>query len=141
MIPRGRPSGGLALKPKSGKKIKSVDPAAPSKAEDALEDKEGEIAESKARERAIEAGDSGSEKVKKYVPPEDEETELTWIEVELQDRNGDPVPGARFLITTPDEQKIRGTLDKDGLARVENVTPGTCKITFPEYDQDAWETA
>ena len=32
-----------------------------------------------------------------------------------------------------------GTLDNNGFARVDGIDPGTCKITFPELDKDAWE--
>lgn len=129
------------MNPKSGSKINTVDPTAPTRAEDADEADPGEAAETKARQREIEQGKYGSQKVKKYVPPEEEDAELTWIEIALQDRNGDPVPSKRFRIITPDEQQIWGTLNKDGFARIENIKEGTCKITFPELDQEAWEKA
>jgi hypothetical protein len=34
-----------------------------------------------------------------------------------------------------------GTLDHKGNARVSNIDPGPCKITFPNLHQDAWEKA
>ena len=129
------------MKPKSGKKVSTVAPTGPAKADDADEADPGKVAETKARERQVQKGKYGSQKVKKYTPPEEEEVELTWIEIELKDRKDNPVPSARFEVTTPDDQTIRGTLDKDGFARLERIKPGTCKISFPEYDKDAWESA
>ena len=32
-----------------------------------------------------------------------------------------------------------GTLDEKGHARVDHIDPGTCKVTFPNLDKDAWE--
>ena len=32
-----------------------------------------------------------------------------------------------------------GTLDDKGCARVDNIDPGTCRVTFPNLDQDAWK--
>ena len=34
-----------------------------------------------------------------------------------------------------------GTLDDKGLGCVDGIEPGTCKITFPDLDQEAWEKA
>ena len=34
-----------------------------------------------------------------------------------------------------------GTLDEKGLARVEGIPEGSCKVTFPDLDKDAWEPA
>lgn len=63
-----------------------------------------------------------------------------WIEIELKDEAGRPVPGEAYKITLPDGTTVAdGTLDEKGHARVENVDPGNCKVTFPNLDQDAWE--
>jgi hypothetical protein len=54
----------------------------------------------------------------------------------------EPVPGKAYKITLPDGETVaEGTLDDKGFARVEGIDPGTCKITFPELDKDAWEKA
>lgn len=62
-----------------------------------------------------------------------------WIEIKLVDEQGKPVPGEPYRITLPDGSTIAdGTLDEKGFARVENIDPGTCKVTFPNRDKTAW---
>jgi type VI secretion system secreted protein VgrG len=63
-----------------------------------------------------------------------------WIEIKLVDEDGKPVPGEPYQITLPDGTTIAdGTLDDKGFARVDNIDPGTCKVTFPNLDKDAWK--
>jgi hypothetical protein len=46
----------------------------------------------------------------------------------------------KYRITLPDGETVaEGTLDDKGFARVDGIEPGTCKITFPDLDKDAWE--
>ena len=51
------------------------------------------------------------------------------------------MPGERYQIELPDGSVAKGTLDQDGFARVDGIDPGTCKVTFPELDKEAWEKA
>jgi hypothetical protein len=44
-----------------------------------------------------------------------------------------------YRITLPDGSVAEGTLDENGFARVEGIVPGTCQITFPSLDKEAWE--
>ncbi len=78
-----------------------------------------------------------------YTPePEEVVVEITWIEIELVDEEGGPVPYERYEITAPDgETVIKGELDRHGQAhRVVPGKPGeTCQIAFPNLDIDAWE--
>ncbi len=70
------------------------------------------------------------------------EEKKSWIEIELVDEEDNPVPGERYKVTLPDGKTVaEGTLDEKGFARVEGIDPGTCKITFPNLDKDAWEKA
>ncbi len=63
----------------------------------------------------------------------------SWIEVQLFDQDGDPVPGERYRVTLPDGTTIaEGSLDEKGFAKVKNIDPGNCKITFPRLDGRAW---
>jgi type VI secretion system secreted protein VgrG len=63
-----------------------------------------------------------------------------WIEIELVDEDGNPVPGEPYRITLPDGTTVAdGTLNEKGWARVDNIDPGTCQVTFPNLDKDAWE--
>jgi type VI secretion system secreted protein VgrG len=65
-----------------------------------------------------------------------------WIEIELIDDQGKPVPGERYRITLPDGTTLaEGTLDAKGRARVDGIDPGTCKVTFPDLDAPTWKPA
>lgn len=71
-----------------------------------------------------------------------EQTELTWIEVTLKDMDGNPVAGEPYRLICPDgESMLSGTLDEKGFIHIDNLIPGTYKITFPNRDKDAWERA
>ncbi|MDR0279451.1 MAG: hypothetical protein LBJ37_16355 [Paucimonas sp.] len=61
----------------------------------------------------------------------------TFIEIELLDMQGQPVPGEAWVITLADGSEYRGTLDDQGLARVEGLDPGDCQVVFPYLDQRA----
>lgn len=77
-------------------------------------------------------------------PVEDEirEQDVHWIEVALVDEEGQPYPNEPYVLELPDGSVKRGRLDAEGLARVERIgVPGSCKLTFPELDQDAWAPA
>jgi type VI secretion system secreted protein VgrG len=66
----------------------------------------------------------------------------SWIEIQLNDEDGKPIPGEPYKITLPDGTTIAdGTLDDKGFARVDNIDPGTCQVTFPNLDKDTWEPA
>jgi type VI secretion system secreted protein VgrG len=70
------------------------------------------------------------------------QTKKSWIEIQLNDEDGNPVPGEPYKITLPDGTTIAdGTLDNKGFARVDNIDPGTCQVTFPNLDKDAWDPA
>ncbi len=75
------------------------------------------------------------------IPPEEEkEKKTSWIEIELVDEIGQPVPNEAYEITASDGTTIRkGNLDQNGQAHVGVPDPGTCQITFPNLDAAAWE--
>jgi len=71
--------------------------------------------------------------------PENQD-KIHWIEIKLVDQEGKPVPGEAYKVTLPDGTTVAdGTLDEKGHARVDNIDPGSCKVTFPNLDQEAWE--
>ena len=80
-----------------------------------------------------------------HLEPDEEEAEdekKSWIEIELADEDDNPIAGERYKVTLPDGKTVAtGTTDSNGLARVSGIDPGTCKITFPELDKDAWKKA
>ncbi len=85
---------------------------------------------------------SSQEKRHKEPEEEEEKEKKSWIEIELVDEENNPVPGEKYKVILPDGKTVaEGTLDEKGFARVEGIDPGSCKITFPNLDKDAWEKA
>ena len=136
---------------KSGKAGKAVPPTASKKPEDADIADPGKVAEIKAEQRKTESGKYGSQKVKPHKPPSEEQAEggekqeeeqerkTSWIEIELVGEDDEPIPGEKCKITLPDDTVAERTLDEKGCTRVEGFEKGTCKICFPELDEEAWE--
>ncbi len=127
---------------KSGTAGTAVAPADPSQAEDADVADPGEVAEAKAEQIEKQSGKYGSAPAPAYKPPqteEEEEKKTAWIEIELVDEADEPVPSEKYEIKLPDGSVKKGTLDGKGFARVDRIEPGTCEITFPNLDKEAWE--
>jgi hypothetical protein len=61
----------------------------------------------------------------------------TWIEIELLDMDGKPMPGERYVITLPDGTVREGTLDGHGRAYFGGLDPGSAEIRWPDRDGDA----
>ena len=129
--------------PKSGSAGSAVPPADPSAAFDADNASPGLVDQVKAAQLQTKTGKYGAAQVKPYKPPQSDEEKAkkkTWIEIELVDMRKNPLPGEAYRITLPDGETVaEGTLDEKGVARVDGIEPGTCKITFPDLDKDAWE--
>lgn len=123
--------------PKSGKGGSPVGPQAPKEVHDADSADPGEVSEMKLKAAETKKG--------KYAPVETKPPKpkgKSWIEIELVDEEDQPVPGEPYEITLPDGESVAsGTLDEKGFARVEGIEPGTCKVTFPKLDKEAWEKA
>lgn len=90
----------------------------------------------------------GSAPVMEHEPIDPERPEhipdpkkTSWIEIELVDEAGEPVPGEWFEVVCPDGSVACGTTDEKGWAKVTGIDPGSCDITFPKLDQEAWEGA
>jgi hypothetical protein len=103
----------------------------------------GVVEKVRADQRETHTGKYGSVQTKPHKLPEtkeDKAKKVHWIEIELVDKNDRPVPGETYLITLPDgETTAPGTLDEKGFARVEGIEPGTCRITFPNLEKQAWK--
>jgi len=124
--------------PKSGKAGRPVDPAGAAAAEEADKADPGEVEQVKAQQRQTQTGKYGAVQLKPYKP---DEQKKSWIEIEMVGEDNKPIPSEAYRITLPDGSVAEGTLDDKGFARVEGIDPGTCKITFPRLDQEAWEKA
>ncbi len=61
-----------------------------------------------------------------------------WIEIELLEEDGTPVPGEEYRVKLPDGSPVEGYLDDDGFAGIYGIDPGSCKVTFPNLDENIW---
>jgi len=62
----------------------------------------------------------------------------TWVEIQLVDGDGQGVGNTKYKLKLPDGSTKEGTLDGDGLARVDDIDEGMCEVSFPTLDKDAW---
>jgi len=120
------------MNPKDGKAGSAVPPTDPKEPLEATTAKPGEVTQV-----------TGGPPPKSHKPPktkEEKEKKKSWIEIEMVDEEDQPVAGESYRITLSDGETVaEGTLNEKGVARVDGIEPGTCKITFPNLDQDAWE--
>ena len=131
--------GGQAL---SGSAGSAVSPLNPDQALPADNSDPGEIAEMKAYQQETGTGKYGKRSLTPFQPTaaDQKDPKKTWIEIELVDEEGKPVPGEAYEVTLPDGTQVAsGSLDHKGFKRIEGIDPGSCKITFPRLDKDAWE--
>jgi type VI secretion system secreted protein VgrG len=118
-----------------------VSPAKPTDAQEADASEAGQVEEVSATARQTKAGKYGSQKIKTHTKNEENKEKTHWIEIELVDDAGQPVPGEDIDVECPDGSVASGTTDDKGKTRIENLDPGSCKITFVNLDKDAWEPA
>jgi hypothetical protein len=128
--------------PKSGTSCSLVNPATPDAAQDADNADPGEMTEIKAQQMQTQTGKYGSTPVQPYKPassPDDKDQPKHWIEIQLVGEDNKPIAGEPYKITLPDGTVDEGTLDEKGSARLDGIDAGTCQITFPQRDKDAWQ--
>jgi type VI secretion system secreted protein VgrG len=118
------------MNPKSGSAGSPVSPAAPASAEEADVADPGQVDEFER-----EGQDASAE------PHRPDETQTSWIEIELVGEDDRPIAGEPYRVTLPNGAVASGTLDENGLARLEGFEPGSCQVTFPNRDTEAWEKA
>ena len=147
-------SGGAALSGSAGSAVSPLAPTDPAEADTANPGENdvptatpGTLATTSAEEVSPISGSSAPQSPASNAPthdPNDPENKKkkSWIEIQLNDEEGNPIPGEPYKITLPDGTTIAdGALDNKGFARVDNIDPGTCQVTFPNLDKDAWEPA
>ncbi|HWY56583.1 MAG TPA: type VI secretion system tip protein TssI/VgrG [Terriglobales bacterium] len=127
----------------SGSPCSLVPPMSPTDADEADKADPGEMAQIKAEQTQTQKGKYGSTPITPFkpgqVPAPGEQPKPHWIEIELVDEEGNPVPGEQYSITLPDGSVASGTLDGNGKARVDGIDPGSCKVTFANLDQSVWK--
>lgn len=76
----------------------------------------------------------------RHDPQSEENKDKThWVEVELVDEAGQPVPGEAVRVTLPDGETVaEGCTNEKGVFRIANIDPGSVTIAFPNLDDQAW---
>ena len=70
---------------------------------------------------------------------EENKEKTHFIEIEFTNEAGEPLAGEVYQITLPDGVTLAtGTTDEKGKARISGIDAGSCKITFPNLDAEAW---
>lgn len=130
--------------PKDGKAGTLVSPASPREAQKADVADPGEVEKTKAEQQQLGKGKYGQTPTKPFKPgnspDSDEKPKAGWIEIVLEDEDGNPVAGEAYSVGLPDGTTATGTLDEKGFARVEGFDPGSCSISFPNLDESAWKS-
>jgi hypothetical protein len=119
------------MNPKSGTAGSPVSPAAPAAAEEADLAEPGQVDEVEGSGQAAEAAE----------PHRPDETQTSWIEIELVGEDDRGIAGEPYRVTLPNGSVACGTLDENGFARIEGFESGTCQVTFPNRDTEAWKKA
>ena len=77
------------------------------------------------------------------LPPPDEGPTLQrshYVEIELVGEDDGPIAGERYRVVLPNGSSVEGRTGADGTARIVGIDrAGTCKVSFPDLDQDAWQ--
>ncbi len=127
--------------PKSGTACTIVAPIAPKAPHEADKADPGEVAKVKAEQAKSKKGRYGEQTVAPFKPAEaateEEQKELSWVEISLEDEDGLPVAGEPYKVVLPDKSVAVGTTDDKGHVRIEGFDPGQCEISFPNLDQSA----
>ena len=130
------------MKPKDGSPVTVIEPIVPEEAFAADEAKPGAVLKVKAKQQKTKKGKYGSTKAPAFKSADDEDEDdekSSWIEIELVDEDKNPAAGEKYKVTLPDGSVSTGTLDGKGYARISGFEPGSCKVTFPHLDKDAWK--
>jgi hypothetical protein len=119
------------MNPKDGTACKAEAPVEPAEPEEATDSEPGEKPESPAGSgpESSSSAASGGESEKK------KDEEITWVEIELKDKKGNPVAGESYEVKLADGSVRSGKLDKEGKARLAGVKPGSCEVKFPKVDK------
>lgn len=74
-------------------------------------------------------------------PPKEDKKTFVAVQLLSDEPEPRPVPFKRYRIVLPDESVREGQLDQLGRAVVTGIDPGTCKVSFPDFDAADWKAA
>lgn len=57
-----------------------------------------------------------------------------WIEISLIDDEGNPMVDEIYILHFPDGTQKKGSLDREGKAKIEDLPPGLIKIEYPDQE-------
>ena len=60
----------------------------------------------------------------------------SWVSIKLVAETGEPMANARYLIIDKHGKEYSGATDAQGVARIQGLPPGDCRVSFP--DSDPW---
>ena len=131
--------------PKDGTPTAATKPQAPTAANDADDAIAGSSTDPVSGSNSKSGSSSSTQVAAKSHDANSEENKqkTSWIGLQLvYESNGKPVVGMPYEVTLPDGQTVSsGSTDDKGQARVENIDPGSCQISFPTLDKEAWADA
>ena len=62
-----------------------------------------------------------------------------WLEIKLLGEDDKGIARAAYQVTLKSGKRIAGRLDDEGFARLSGLPEGgTCRVSFPDLDKDAW---
>jgi uncharacterized Zn-binding protein involved in type VI secretion len=77
--------------------------------------------------------------VVRQAPPPSPATGKAWVEVEVVDSDGKPLPYQKVRVTDGGGTARIAYSDAKGIARVDGMAKGQCKITLADLDKSSWE--
>ena len=134
------------MTPKDGNPGAVLTPVVPKAVIEAGNAESGEVSQSAAHQSERHPGSLAYTPAPAFRPTSPEQAaqenrEISWIEIKLIGEDDKPLPSQAYKVTLPDDSICEGTLDHEGFARIEGFPPGSCTISFPDLDEDAWKDA
>jgi hypothetical protein len=65
----------------------------------------------------------------------------SWVGLQLEDEEGNPVAGQRVRIKLPDGTARERVSDEKGRIRLDGIPVGNCQVEFPGVDGNEWRAA
>lgn len=62
----------------------------------------------------------------------------TWIELCFTDHEGQPLAQLAYTLVLPDGRSLSGVSDGEGLARHDDIPPGSCQVSVDGHDRSNW---